>query len=70
MSIPNKYLEFHRLKTEIFSRLKTIADGTRMDTLCDDFIEEITVGDRVDEIVEMAAELKRLKNILIAREES
>lgn len=70
MMTQNKYLEFHRLKTEIVSKLKTIADGTRISSLCDDFIEDITVGDRVDEIVEMAAELKRLKNDLIASEES
>ncbi|MBM7709675.1 hypothetical protein [Enterococcus lemanii] len=41
-----------------------------MDSLCDDFLEDITVGDRVDEVLETAAELKRLKSILIASEES
>ena len=41
-----------------------------MDSLCDDFLEDITVSDRLNEIVEMAAELKRLKNDLIASEES
>ena len=66
----NNYLEFHHLKTEIASKLKTMADGSRMDTLSDDFVEEITVGDRVDEIVEMVVELKRLKNILVSSEES
>lgn len=65
----NRYLEFHNLKNEIISKLKTITDGTRINSLCDDFIEDIMVGDRVDEIVEMAAELKRLKNILVASEE-
>ena len=54
----------------IFNKLNSIEDGTRMDSLCDDFLEDITVSDRLNEIVEMAAELKRLKNDLIASEES
>ncbi len=70
MSLENKYLEIHRLKKEIFNKLNSIEDGTRMDSLCDDFLEDITVSDRLNEIVEMAAELKRLKNDLIASEES
>lgn len=65
----NKYLEFHQLKTEIVSKLKTIADGSRMDSLCDDFIEDVTVGDRVDEVVEMVNELQRLELILTISEE-
>ncbi len=70
MSLENKYLEIHRLKKEIVNKLNSIEDGTRMDSLCDDFLEDITVSDRLNEIVEMAAELKRLKNDLIASEES
>lgn len=70
MSIQNKYLEFHRLKTEIVSKLKTIADGTRMDSLCDDFIEDITVGDRLTEVAEMFEELQRIELVLIGYEES
>ena len=70
MSLENKYLEIHRLKKEIFNKLNSIEDGTRMASLCDDFLEDITVSDRLNEIVEMAAELKRLKNDLIASEES
>lgn len=66
----NKYLEFQNLRNEIISKLKTIADGARISSLCDDFIEDITVGDRMDEIVEMVVELKRLKNILVASEAS
>lgn len=66
----NKYLEFHHLKKEILNKLSTISDGTRMDSLCDDFLEEITVSDRLTEVSEMFEELQRIELILIASEES
>lgn len=65
-----KYLEFHRLKNEIVNKLKTIADGDRIDSLCDDFMEEITVSDRLTEIAEMFEELQRLELILVGCEVS
>ena len=70
MSIQNKYLEFHNLKNEIISKLKTIADGTRIDSLSDDFVEEVTVGDRLTEVAEMFEELQRIELVLISYEES
>lgn len=60
MSVQNKYLEFHRLKKEIVNKLNSISDGCMMQSLCDDFMKDITVGDRVDEIVDTVDELQRL----------
>lgn len=70
MSMQNKYLEFHRLKKEIINKLSSIEDGTRMDSLCDDFLEDITVSDRLNEIAEMVNELQRLELILSVSEEN
>lgn len=64
----NKYLEFHRLKRDVINKLNSIEDGTRMDSLCDDFTEQISVSDRLSEVTEMFQELQRLELILIASE--
>lgn len=70
MSMQNMYLEFHRLKKEIIDKLSSISDGTRMDSLCDDFIEDISISDRLTEVAEMFEELQRIELILISYEES
>ena len=70
MSMQNKYLEFHRLKKEIINKLSSISDGTRMDSLFDDFIEDISISDRLTEVAEMFEELQRIELILISYEES
>lgn len=68
MNRQNKYLEFHRLKQEIIGKLNSISDGTRMDSLCDDFTEDVTVSNRLNEVAEMFEELQRIELVLIASE--
>lgn len=66
----DKYLEFHRLKRDVINKLSSIEDGVRMDSLCNDFLEEISVSDRLTEISEMFEELQRIKLVLISYEEN
>lgn len=66
----DKYLEFHRLKRDVINKLSSIEDGVRMDSLCNDFLEEISVSDRLTEISEMFEELQRIELVLISYEEN
>lgn len=66
----NKYLAFHHLKREIINKLSSIEDGTRMDSLCDDFTEEISVSDQLTEVAEMFEELQRIELVLISCEKN
>lgn len=66
----DKYLEFHRLKRDVINKLSSIEDGVRMNSLCNDFLEEISVSNRLTEISEMFEELQRIELVLISYEES
>lgn len=66
----DKYLEFHRLKRDVINKLSSIEDGVRMNSLCNDFLEEISVSDRLTEISEMFEELQRIELVLISYEEN
>lgn len=63
------YLAFHSLKKEIINKFNSIEDGSRMDALCDNFLEETTVSECLDDVKEMFEELQRLELILIVSEE-